>query len=88
MTDWPQIVRQYGPLVLAAAGQFAGIRARWSPDGRRVAFTCRKYAPNHPRRFGVEAYLQIVQADGTGLETLIREHAQPNAITMELTAWR
>ncbi len=76
------------PQIVVPAGQFAGIRARWSTDGQRIAFTCRIHDPNHQRRFGNEAYLKIVNADGTGLETVISEKAHPDASSLELTAWR
>ncbi len=76
------------PTVLVAEGRYAGFRARWSPDGRQVALSCRKYAPNHPRRFGSEAYLMVIQADGQGLETLLKENVDPNAKSFELTGWR
>ena len=76
------------PRELVPAGTFAGIRARWSPDGKRIAYTCRLYAPNHPRRFGNEAYLKIVHADGTDTVTRITEKVPPTAMSLELTAWR
>ncbi len=76
------------PLELVPPGQFTKFRARWSPDGKRIAYTCRLYDPSHRRRVGNEAYLKIVNADGTGTTTLITQKVNPNAMALQLTAWR
>ena len=70
-------------------GKFTDIRARWSPDGKRIAFTSRLLDPaNEPRHFGTETYLKVVNPDGTNPETLLKQKVQPNEPSLELTAWR
>lgn len=74
---------------LTPAATIADVRARWSPDGKRIAFTCRSFAPNNPPfHKGTETYLKLIAADGSNPVTLITEKVDPRATSLELIAWR
>lgn len=77
------------PRALVAAGKVTDVRARWSPDGKRIAYTSRQLDPTHPPfNFGRETYLKIVDADGSNAVTVLAEKVHPNGASLELTAWR
>lgn len=74
---------------LVAGGALTAIRARWSPDGKRIAYTCRRLDPtNPPFNFGNETYLKVVDASGENPATLRTETVHPNGPGLELTAWQ
>ncbi len=74
---------------LTPAATITDLRARWSPDGKRIAFTCRSFAPNNPPfHKGTETYLKLVSVDGSNVVTLVTEKVHPEATSLELTAWR
>jgi hypothetical protein len=75
------------PKVLVASGKFTDLRARWSPDGKRIAYTCRLFDRDHPRYHGGEAYLTLVKPDGTDAVRLLSEKVHPNEVSWDLTAW-
>ncbi|HWY86618.1 MAG TPA: hypothetical protein VNX28_07835 [Gemmataceae bacterium] len=77
------------PKELVGAGKFTDIRARWSPDGKRIAYTSRLLDPaNPPRHFGTETYLKLIDPDGANPVTLLTRKVQPNGPSLELTAWQ
>lgn len=76
------------PKELVPSGKFTDLRARWSPDGKRIAYTCRLFDPRDPRYHGREAYLNLVNPDGTNPVTLLSEKVYPNEVSWDLTAWR
>ncbi|HEV2948236.1 MAG TPA: hypothetical protein VGX70_12730 [Gemmataceae bacterium] len=74
---------------LVAAGKFTDFRARWSPDGKRIAYTCRLFDPSHPPfYYGTETYLKLIDPSGSNVVTLLKEKVHPNGPSLELTAWR
>jgi hypothetical protein len=78
------------PKSLIAAGKFNDLRARWSPDGKRIAFTCRSLDPkNPPFNYGTEASLVTVDPDGDDAVTAINEKVDRTwGPTLELIGWR
>jgi outer membrane lipoprotein-sorting protein len=76
------------PKELIGAKQMTEIQACWSPDSQRIAYTCRLYDSQHSLGHGKEKYLRLVNADGSGLTTLLTEQIHPNGSGLELIAWR
>jgi hypothetical protein len=77
------------PKELVPPGKSTDVRARWSPDGNRIAYTCRLLDPaNPPFDRGPETYLKVVDADGSTATTLRTEKVHPKGPSLELTAWR
>jgi outer membrane lipoprotein-sorting protein len=78
------------PKSLVPAGKFTDLRARWSPDGKRIAYTCRSLDPkNPPFNFGTEASLVTVDPDGNQAVTVLNEKVDRNwGPTLELIGWR
>jgi hypothetical protein len=77
------------PKELIPAGKFTDVRPRWSPDGKRIAYTCRLLDPkNPPFNYGTETYLKLVGADGGNGSTLLTKKVHPKEASLELTAWR
>jgi outer membrane lipoprotein-sorting protein len=77
------------PKELVAAGKFTNLRARWSPNGKRIAVTSRLLDTNNPPfSYGKETYLKIMNADGSTPVTLITKKVHSNEASLELTAWR
>jgi WD40 repeat protein len=77
------------PKELIPAGKFTDVRPRWSPDGKRIAYTCRLLDPkNPPFNYGAETYLKLVDADGGNTSILLTKKVKPKEASLELTAWR
>jgi hypothetical protein len=77
------------PKVLVPAGGFTDLRARWSPDGKRIAYTSRLLGPtNPPFYYGTETYLQIVDADGSNVTMVLSKTVPPKGTSLQLVAWR
>ncbi len=78
------------PKSLIAAGKFTDLRARWSPDGKRIAYTCRSLDPkNPPFHYGAEASLVTVDPDGNQAVTVLNEKVDRTwGPTLELFGWR
>jgi hypothetical protein len=78
------------PKSLIAAGKFNDLRARWSPDGKRIAYTCRSLDPkNPPFNYGAEASLVTVDPDGNQAVTVLNEKVDRTwGPTLELIGWR
>ena len=70
------------------AGKFSEIRARWSPDDRQIAFSCRSDEPQSLRRAGRKVFLYTIQADGTKLKLIKSDNQPTRANALELIAWR
>ena len=77
------------PKELVPAGKFTDVRPSWSPDGKRIAYTCRLLDPkNPPFNYGAETYLKLVDANGANASVLLTKKVQPKETSLELTAWR
>jgi dipeptidyl aminopeptidase/acylaminoacyl peptidase len=77
------------PKELIPASQFTDVRPRWSPDGKRVAYTCRLLdTKNPPFNYGRETYLKLMDADGGNAGALLTKKVHPKEASLELTAWR
>ena len=77
------------PKELVPAGKFTDLRARWSPDGKRIAYTSRLLDPANPQRhYGTQTYLKLMDPDGANPVTLLTQEVHPNGPSLELTAWR
>ncbi len=77
-----------GAKELITAGKLTDLRPRWSPDGKRIAYTARTLDVKHePFHFGTETYLKVVDAGGKEA-TLVTEKVHPNATSLELIDWR
>jgi outer membrane lipoprotein-sorting protein len=77
------------PKELVPPQRFTDLRARWSPDGKRVAYTSRLLDPSRPpRNHGTETYLKLVDPDGANPVTLLTQTLDPRATSLELIAWR
>lgn len=76
------------------AGRGAAYTAKWSHDGRRIAFTqiTVEADPSHPRQ-GYIAYigLYVMHADGSHVRTVTRERVEtppyPYAISLTVAGW-
>jgi len=74
---------------LLPPGKFTAVRACWSPDGKRIAYTSRLLDPdNPPFHYGKEMYLNLVDPDGSHGVTLLTKAVHPKETGLELTAWR
>ncbi|HEV3417183.1 MAG TPA: hypothetical protein VG056_10230, partial [Pirellulales bacterium] len=77
------------PTSLVASGKFTSISPRWSPDGKRIAYSCRSLdARNPPFNYGAELLLRLVDPDGGNVVTLLTEKVHPRGEGIELMAWR
>lgn len=77
------------PKELVPSQRFTDLRARWSPDGKRIAYTSRLFDPSQPpRNHGGETYLKLVDPDGANPVTLLTQTVDPRGPSLELTAWR
>ncbi len=78
------------PRSLVGAGKFTNVRARWSPDGKRIAYSCRSLDPkNPPFNYGTETSLVTVGADGDHAVTVLSEKVDRTwGPTLELIDWR
>ena len=77
------------PKELVSAGKFTEVRPRWSPDGKRIAYSCRLLDPkNPPFNYGTETYIKLMDPDGANARTLLTKKVQPKETSLELTAWR
>jgi hypothetical protein len=78
------------PKSLVPRGQFTSLRARWSPDGKRIAYTCRSLDPkNPPFNYGTEASLITIDPDGTHAVSILTEKVDRSwGPTLELIGWR
>jgi hypothetical protein len=78
------------PTSLVPAGKFTDLRARWSPDGKRIAYTCRSLDPkNPPLNYGTEASLITIDPDGDHAVTVVNEKVDRAwGPTLELIGWR
>jgi dipeptidyl aminopeptidase/acylaminoacyl peptidase len=74
---------------LVPASVVTDLRAHWSPDGKRLAYSSRSFAPaNPPFHFGTIAELKLVDPDGQNPVTLVTEKVHPNGASLELIGWR
>ena len=78
------------PRSLVGAGKFTNVRARWSPDGKRITCSCRSLDPkNPPFNYGTETSLVTVGADGDHAVTVLSEKVDRSwGPTLELIDWR
>jgi outer membrane lipoprotein-sorting protein len=76
------------PKELLPANQMTEVRARWSPDGKRIAYTCWLFDSQNRLGHGKETYLRLINPDGTNLATLLTEQVYPGGSGLELIAWR
>jgi outer membrane lipoprotein-sorting protein len=78
------------PRVLVPAGGFTDLRARWSPNGKRIACTTRQLDPAAPPFYhGSETYLKVVDPSGSNAVTVLTRKGIPPAGTgLEIVAWR
>jgi hypothetical protein len=77
------------PKELVSAAQFTDLRGRWSPDGKRIAYTSRLLDPNNPPlNRGDETYLKLIDPDGANRVTLAIEKVHPDGASLELIGWR
>jgi len=77
------------PKELVPAQRFTDLRARWSPDGKRIAYTSRLLDPNRPPwSRGAETFLKLIGPDGVNPVTLLTQTVDPRGPSFELTAWR
>jgi hypothetical protein len=77
------------PRELIPASKYTDVRARWAPDGSRIAYSCRQFDPTHgPFFHGKETYLYLVPSGGGEAEILKSAQVGPNGPSLQLTAWR
>ena len=81
---WVVNLTEGTPKQLLAATKSTDIRARWSPDGARIAFSSRQFDAAHGPFF----HLGIVDAAGQHEVILKKESAGLNAPILQLTDWR
>ena len=74
------------PRPVVQAKNFTDIRACWSPDGRRIAYTV-VFLDVGGQRVG-ESNLNVVNVDGTNSATLVAEKHEPEHIRLVLLGWR
>ena len=77
------------PRELIPASKYTDIRARWAPDGPRIAYTCRQFDATHgPFFHGKGTYLYLVadsRWEGVVLKSAV---VGPEGPSLQLTAWR
>lgn len=77
------------PKELVPSGKLTDLSARWSPDGKRIAYTSRLFDPaNEPHPYGTETHLKTMDPDGANPIDLITRKVRPTESSLELTAWR
>ncbi len=77
------------PRALVTDSRYTDLRARWSPDGARIAYRARQFDPAHgPFCRGKETSIFLVNADGENATPLKTENVGVNGLSLELTAWR
>jgi hypothetical protein len=78
------------PRVLVPAGTFTDLRGRWSPDGKRIAYTGRLVDPgNPPSYYGTETFLQAIDRDRSNAVSLLPKKSVPSRGTgLQIVAWR
>jgi outer membrane lipoprotein-sorting protein len=70
-------------------GKLTDLRARWSPDAKHIAYTCRSYDASQPPFYhGTETYLKVVDLARSKTQTLVTMKVHPQERSLELTAWR
>ena len=77
------------PRELTPTGKYTDVRARWAPDGSRVAYSCRKFDAGHGPGFqGNGTFLYHVAARGGDAVVLKSAEVGPNDPSLQVTAWR
>lgn len=86
---WVVSLSEGSPHELIPSGKLTDIRARWSTDGQRIAYSSRTFDPtNGPFFYGKETYLSIVDAGGQNVVRLKIENVGLKGPSLQLTAWR
>jgi len=77
------------PKELVGTRKLTDLRAQWSPDGKRIAYTGRLFdSAQSPRPRGSETYLKLVDPDGANPVALLTRKVPPSGPSLELTSWR
>jgi outer membrane lipoprotein-sorting protein len=77
------------PTELVPDHRFCDLRARWSPDGKRIAYTSRLLDRSQPpSNSGTETYLKLVDPNGANALTLLKQPVDQRGPSLQLTAWR
>ena len=71
---------------LVEAENFHDLRARWSPDGKQIAYTATPAGLNGER--GAETTLFVIHADGSNTRTVLTDKHGSEAVGLVLTDWR
>ena len=77
------------PRELIPAGKYTDLRARWAPDGSRIAYSARQFDASHgPFFHGKETYLYLVAGSGGEAELLKSAQVGLNGPSLQVIAWR
>jgi Tol biopolymer transport system component len=74
------------PKPVVEAKNFTDLKAYWSPDGRRIAYSV-GFLDDKGKRLG-ESNLNVVDSDGQNSVTLVSEKHEPDTIRLILVDWR
>lgn len=86
---WVVPLAEGSPHEFIPSGTLTNIRARWSPDGQRIAYSSRQFdKANGPFFHGKETHLNIVDAAGQNVVRLRVENVGLKGSSLQLTAWR
>jgi Tol biopolymer transport system component len=86
---WVVNLSDGSPKALFEAGKVTDIRARWSPDGKRIAVSNRQFdLTNGPFFHGKETSISLMDAAGQNSTPLKQESVGGKGPSLQLTDWR
>jgi hypothetical protein len=89
MTDWPQIVKQHGPMVWRTVRRLLRHDADAADCFQRTFVSALELSTSDVilNWAALLTYLKLVDPDGANPITLLTQKVQPNGPSLELTAW-